>query len=65
MPVRRFHSVEEMNQPVWRRPGDPELYRAIKATWDFGQRTSKKFIPGVRRFRSVGEMDAARREASA
>jgi len=57
MPVRRFRSVQEMNQPVWRKPGDPELYRAIKQIWDFGMRTQKKrFRPGVRRFRSVEEM---------
>jgi len=29
MPVYRFRSAEEMNQPRWREPGDPELYRAI------------------------------------
>ncbi len=60
MPVRKFHSVEEMNQPVWRRPGDPELYEAITALWKLGRRTSKtQFTPGVRRFRSIEEMDAA------
>jgi hypothetical protein len=60
MPVRKFRSVEEMSQPVWREPGDPELYRAIKAVWEFGQRTSgKRFQPGVRRFRSIEEMSAA------
>ena len=59
MPVRKFRSVEEMSQPVWREPGDPELYRAIKAVWEFGQRTSgKRFQPGVRRFRSIEEMSA-------
>ncbi len=57
MPVKRFRSVEEMNQPVWRRPGDPALYQAIKAVWEFGQRTSsRRFAPGVRRFRSIEEM---------
>ena len=60
MPVRKFRSVEEMSQPVWREPGDPELYRAIKAVWEFGQRTSgKRFQPGVRRFRSIEETFAA------
>lgn len=61
MPVRKFRSVEEMNQPVWRAAGDPELYRAIQAVWDFGKRTSgRRFKPGVRRFRSIVEMSAAR-----
>ena len=60
MPIRKFRSVEEMSQPVWREPGDPELYRAIRAVWDFGQRTSaRQFEPGVRRFRSIEEMSAA------
>lgn len=61
MPVRKFHSVEEMNQPVWRQPGDPALYAVIKSVWDLGRRTSKlRLRPGVRRFRSVEEMSAAR-----
>jgi len=58
MPVRRFHSVEEMNQPVWRMPDDPELLRAIKAVWEFGRRTTKRrFTPGVYRFHSIDEME--------
>ena len=61
MPVRRFHSVEEMNQPVWREPGSPELYRAIREVWEFGQRTTsqRRFKPGVYRFRSIDEMQRA------
>jgi len=60
MPVRKFRSVEEMNQPVWRRPGHPELYEAIAAVWEFGRRTSKRhFAPGVKRFHSIEAMDAA------
>lgn len=38
MPVRKFRSVEEMNQPVWRDPGDPELYRTIAGLWEVGRR---------------------------
>ena len=34
MPIRKFRSVEEMNQPVWREPGDPELWEAIKQNWE-------------------------------
>ena len=37
MPVRKFRSVEEMNQPVWRSPGDPDLYRTMAGVWDVGQ----------------------------
>lgn len=61
MPVRRFRSVEEMSEPVWRDPGDAELFRAIASVWAFGRRTSgSRFRPGVRRFRSVEEMSEAR-----
>jgi hypothetical protein len=60
MPVRKFRSVEEMERPVWRRPGDPELYRAIAAIWAFGSRTHpRKFPPGVHKRRSIEELNAA------
>ena len=60
MPVRRFRSAEEMNRPVWRKAGDPQLYRAIREVWELGQRTSKKrFRAGVYRFRSIDDMQAA------
>ena len=53
-PVRRFRSVEEMEQPVWRTPGDPALYRAIAAVWEFGRRTlPRRFPPGVHRHRTI------------
>jgi hypothetical protein len=59
MPVRKFRSVEAMNQPVWRTPGDPALYRAIAALWDTGARTNpRRFPPGVYRYRSIEELDA-------
>lgn len=60
MPVRKFRSVEEMNQPVWRDPGDPDLYRAIAGLWDLGRRVhGRRFTPGVRRFRSIDDLEAA------
>lgn len=60
MPVRKFRSVGEMNQPLWRQPGDPLLYQTIANLWDVGRRLrSRRFTPGVRRFRSVAEMEAA------
>jgi hypothetical protein len=63
MPIRRFRSIEEMNQPVWRDPGSPELYRAIALVWEFGRRTSRvRFPPGVHRHRSIEEMNAAQEE---
>lgn len=61
MPVQRFRSVEEMNQEVWRSPGDPELREAIRRVWEFGLRTRGKHLePGVRRFRSFEELHASK-----
>jgi hypothetical protein len=56
-PVRKFRSAEEMNQPVWRTPGDPALTRAIRELWNTGARTSRRrYPPGVHKHRSVDEM---------
>lgn len=57
MPVRKFRSVEEMERPWWRRPGDPALYRAMAGLWDVGCRTSRRrYPPGVHRHASIEEM---------
>jgi len=57
MPIKKFRNVEELNQPIWRQPGDPQLYRAISSIWAFARRTNlRKFLPGVRKFRSIAEM---------
>jgi hypothetical protein len=59
MPVRKFRNVDQMNQPQWREPGDPHLYRAIARLWAFGQRTRRRrFPPGVHRYRSIEELAA-------
>lgn len=61
MPVRKFRNVEEMSQRVWRQAGDPTLARAMASIWAFGRRLPRPvFRPGVRKFRSVVEMKAAR-----
>ena len=66
MPVRKFRSVEEMNQLVWRRAGDPELFRAIAGVWTFSRRANpRRFPPGVLKFRSIEEMSMARDAAIA
>lgn len=59
MPIRKFRTVEDMSAEVWRRPGDPELYRVMASLWSFGARTQRSRIPaGVRRYRSIHELDA-------
>lgn len=59
MPVRKFKSVEQMEQQgTWRQPGDPHLYRAIAQVWAFGRRSVPRRIPpGVHRYRSIDELD--------
>lgn len=60
MPVRKFRSVEEMDEAVWRRPGDPALYRAIAAVWAMGRRTAApRFPPGLYKRRSLDELNRA------
>lgn len=46
--------------PRWRRPGDPDLYRAIAFVWELARRTNPRhFSPGVYRYRSIDEMNRA------
>ena len=60
MPVRKFRTVEEMNQPHWRHAGDPELIRAIAQLQDLGRRTSRRsFPPGVHKHASIEDMQLA------
>lgn len=57
MPIRKFRSIEEMDDNTWREPGDPRLFRAIRSTWDFAHRTLQPhFPPGVYKHRSVEAM---------
>jgi hypothetical protein len=59
MPVRKFRTVEDMEQPEWRTPGDPELYRAIRRVWEFGRRSGpRRFASGVYRYGSLAELNA-------
>ncbi len=61
MPVRKFRSVTEMEGNTWRQPGDPNLYRAIRGTWDFARKTLEpRFPPGVYKHRSIEDADRER-----
>lgn len=61
MPVRKFRDVSEMEGNTWREPGDPELFRAIRATWDFAHRTLEpRFPPGVYKHRSIEDAEKLR-----
>ena len=60
MPVYKYRSIEEMPDEVWRKPGDPLLYRTIARLWDFGRRTStRRYRAGVYKYHSIEEMNAA------
>jgi hypothetical protein len=66
MPVYRYHSFEEAERAMWRKPGDPRNGRITAWIWafsaallgpaqhmDFGQR-------GLKKFRSIEEANADR-----
>jgi hypothetical protein len=63
MPVRRYRSIEEMPDLPWRRPGDPELYQALRTLWTTSRRLApRRFPPGVYRHASVESMNRQRDE---
>ena len=63
MPVEKYRSIEDMPDVPRRRPGDPQPSRTMRQLWDFGRRAATmRFRPGVYKFRSIEEMDAARDE---
>ena len=63
MSVRKYRSVEEMEGNAWREPGAPDLFRAIRATWDFARRTLRpSFPPGLYRHRSLEDAQKLRAE---
>lgn len=61
MPVRKFKDVAEMEGNTWREPGDPHLFRAIRATWEFARRAlPRHFPPGVHRHGSIEDAEKER-----
>jgi hypothetical protein len=61
MPIRKFRSLEEMEDSLWHEPGDPRLWRAIEAVWSFADRTCpKRFPPGVYKHRSIEDAERLR-----
>lgn len=58
MPVKRFRSVEHMEDTLWRERG-PALFAAIRRVWEFASRTVRPRFPnGVYRHRSIEDMNA-------
>jgi len=63
MPVYKYRDIAEMPDRSWCQPGDPALFRAIRATWDLARRTTlPRFPPGVYRHRSIDSAEALRED---
>lgn len=63
MSVQRFRDVAEIPTPPRCSPGAPETYARIKELWAFASRLPPLLPPGVTRYRSIEESDAARERA--
>jgi hypothetical protein len=58
MTVKKFRSVEDMEDTLWRERG-PALFAAVRRVWGFATRTvSPRFPHGVYRHRSIEDMNA-------
>ena len=64
MSVKRYRDVADMPPPERGDPRDPATYARIKELWQFASRLPPLFRPGVYRYRSVEESDAARELAT-
>ena len=61
MPVKKFRTLEEMEDSLWRQPGDPQLWRAIASVWSFAEQTCPRhFPPGVYRHCTIEEAESQR-----
>lgn len=60
MPFRRLDSLADAERTVWLPQGDPRLPERIRLVWSIAARLApRRFEPGVRRFRSIEEMNQA------
>jgi len=64
MPVRKFHSVDEMRREQRVSADDPRLPEVIRTVWEWGWEMAGRAEPprGLLKFRSVEEADAHRRK---
>ena len=61
MPVKKIRNLQEMEDSLWYEPGSPELWWAIKAVWEFADRTCpQRFPPGVYKHRSIEDAQRQR-----
>ena len=60
MPVRKFRSLQEMEDSLWRGSGVP-LWEAIARVWRFAERvTAYRFPPGIYKHRSIEQAQQLR-----
>lgn len=65
MPVSRYRDVSDMPPPERGDPAEPATQARIKALWRFAtRRLPPLFPPGVYRFRSIADSQAARDTAA-
>ena len=65
MGVTRYRDVVDMPPPGRSDPSDPRTYERIKKLWRFASRgLPALFEPGVIRYRSIEESQAARERAT-
>lgn len=58
VPVRRFHSVEEMESAVWLAADDPRLARTIAQVWASARRMApRRFPAGVYKHASIEDLN--------
>ncbi len=57
--VTKYRDVSEMEGNTWLEPGDPRLFRAIRAVWKLASViTRPHFPPGVYKHRSIEDANA-------
>ena len=62
MPVEKFRSVEELNQPRWLPKGSRMLWEAMRACALLGRATvDYRYPPGVYKHKSVQEAQETKR----
>lgn len=61
MPVYKYRDISEMPDDTWHERSSPELFRAIRGTWELARRTTRpSFPPGVYKHRSIEDAEKLR-----